>query len=111
MRLKHNKKRNTAFVYEALIRELTKAVVRKNKQRKNQIVSIIKEHFNNDSLLSKELSLYQAICVTRDLDRGTAEKVFIESRISHRALDKKALYQEQSKLIKMINKNSSLEIA
>jgi hypothetical protein len=107
MRLKHNKKRNTAFVYEALIRELTKAVVRKNKQRKNQIVSIIKEHFNNDSLLSKELSLYQTICETRDLDRGTAEKVIIESRISHRALDKKALYQEQSKLIKMINKTLS----
>ena len=27
MRLKHNKKRNTAFVYEALVRELTDAFV------------------------------------------------------------------------------------
>tara|TARA_R100000234_G_C5002461_1_gene180984 strand:+ start:449 stop:1276 length:828 start_codon:yes stop_codon:yes gene_type:complete len=107
MRLKHNKKRNTAFVYEALIRELTKAVVRKNKQRKNQIVSIIKEHFNNDTLLSRELSLYQAICESRDLNKETAERVIIESRISHRSLDKKALYREQSSLIKKINKTLS----
>ena len=37
---KHNKKRNTAFLYEALIREMTKAVVSKNKEQKNKIVDI-----------------------------------------------------------------------
>ena len=31
---KHNKKRNTAFLYEALIREMTKAVVSKNQEQK-----------------------------------------------------------------------------
>ena len=29
MKLKHNKKRNTAFVYEALVREVAKAVVKR----------------------------------------------------------------------------------
>ena len=28
MKPKHNKKRNTAFLFEALVREITKAVVR-----------------------------------------------------------------------------------
>ena len=28
--MKHNKKRNTAFIYETLTRELTKAIVDKN---------------------------------------------------------------------------------
>ena len=46
MRLKHNKKRNTAFVYEALVRELTQSVVKNNKNKQNKIVSIIKEHFS-----------------------------------------------------------------
>ena len=41
MRLKHNKKRNTAFVYEALVRELTESVVRNNKNKQNKIVSIL----------------------------------------------------------------------
>ena len=32
MKLKHNKKRNTAFLFEALVRELTKSVVRKDSE-------------------------------------------------------------------------------
>ena len=44
MKLKHNKKRNTAFLYESLIKEMTKAVVDKNKELKNEIVSILREH-------------------------------------------------------------------
>ncbi len=34
MKLKHNKKRNTAFLYEALVKELTKAVVNKEYRKK-----------------------------------------------------------------------------
>ena len=34
MRLKHNKKRNTAFIYEALVRELTESVVKNNRNKK-----------------------------------------------------------------------------
>ena len=58
MRLKHNKKRNTAFVYEALVRELTESVVKHNKNKQNKIVSIIKEHFGHESLLKEELELW-----------------------------------------------------
>ena len=36
--MKHNKKRNTAFLYECLIKEMTKAVVRGELQKKQQIV-------------------------------------------------------------------------
>ena len=32
--MNHNKRRNTAFLYEALVRELTKSVVAKNEQKK-----------------------------------------------------------------------------
>ena len=38
---KHNKKRNTAFLYEALVREMTKAVVSKDKGRKDKVVDIL----------------------------------------------------------------------
>ena len=44
MRLKHNKKRNTAFVYEALVRELTESVVKNNK---NIYLSAIKTIVKN----------------------------------------------------------------
>ena len=36
MKKRHNKKRNIAFVYEALVREATVAVLRKDGERKNK---------------------------------------------------------------------------
>ena len=35
--MKHNKKRNTAFLYESLVKELTKAVVRQEETKKKKI--------------------------------------------------------------------------
>ena len=36
MKMKHNKKRNTAFIFEVLIRELTKSIVEKDTTRKRK---------------------------------------------------------------------------
>ena len=38
--MKHNKKRNTAFLYECLIKEVTKAIVRKDETTKQTVVEI-----------------------------------------------------------------------
>ena len=39
--MKHNKKRNTAFLYESLVKELTKAVVRQQEDRKQITIKLI----------------------------------------------------------------------
>ena len=44
-KMKHNKKRNTAFIYETLTRELTQAIVEKNAARKNKTISPIVSYF------------------------------------------------------------------
>ena len=36
MKIKHNKKRNTAFVYEILIKEATVAILKKDTKRRNK---------------------------------------------------------------------------
>lgn len=110
MRLKHNKKRNTAFVYEALVRELTESVVKNNKNKQNKIVSIIKEHFTNESLLKEELELYKSIYETRHIEKNTAEKIVVQVKAKHDSLDKKKLFQEQSKLINKINRTLSNKV-
>ena len=51
MKLKHNKKRNTAFLYEILMRELTKSILFKNVENKKSLIKIIKEHFRKNSIL------------------------------------------------------------
>jgi hypothetical protein len=110
MRLKHNKKRNTAFVYEALVRELTESVVKNNKNKQNKIVSIIKEHFTGSSTLKQELELYKTIYETRELEKKLAEKVIIKVKERHENIDKKKLFKEQSALINTINKTLSNKV-
>ena len=41
MRLKHNKKRNTAFLYEVLTKEVAKAIVAKDLEKKELVLSLI----------------------------------------------------------------------
>ena len=110
MRLKHNKKRNTAFVYETLVRELTESVVKNNKNKQNKIVSIIKEHFTNDSALREELELYKSIYETRDIKKSVAEKIVVEVKNRRASLDSRKLFQEQSALINKINKTLSSKV-
>ena len=93
MRLKHNKKRNTAFVYEALIRELTKSVVKNNKHKQNKIVSIMKEHFAQGTELSKELDVYKSIYETTDLQKNIAEKLITEAKSRYSSLNKGVIFK------------------
>ena len=37
--MKHNKKRNTAFIFEVLIRELTKAILEQDEKKKKYIIT------------------------------------------------------------------------
>ena len=104
MRLKHNKKRNTAFLYEALIGELTKAAVEKREDNKKKILSLIKEFFAPSTILGKELLLYKTLNETKGLDLYTAERLVQEVRDAHTNLDQKKIFERQSILIKKINK-------
>ena len=110
MRLRHNKKRNTAFVYEALVRELTESVVKNNRNKQNKIVSIIKDCFEGSSLLKEELELYKSIYETKDIEKSTAEKIVLEVKQRYDSLDKKKLFQEQSAMINKINRTLSSKV-
>jgi len=101
---KHNKKRNTAFLYEALVREMTKAVVSQDKKRKNNIIDILKESFSSNKILGQELKLYQTILESTDLDSITAEKLLYKIREAYAALDMQEIYSAQSSVINRINK-------
>jgi len=104
LRLKHNKKRNTAFLYETLVRELTKAVMLKDSKRRNLTLSIIKEGFKRGTLLAKQLDLYKAAYEVADVDLHTADKLLFEIRRGNAQIDQKKLFVEQSKLISKVNK-------
>tara|TARA_R100000664_G_C2754738_1_gene142371 strand:- start:1178 stop:1993 length:816 start_codon:yes stop_codon:yes gene_type:complete len=108
--MKHNKKRNTAFAYEVLTRELTKAIVDQNALRKDKIIKILKEHFNSSTILGQELRLYQAILETNNIDLKIAERLLTETKTARSRLDERELFAAQSKLIAAINKGLSKEV-
>ena len=111
MKMKHNKKRNTAFIFEALIRELTKAVVAQDKPKQKKIVKIIRENFKGRTLLAKDLEAYKTILESKDLDKKTAEKLIFEARMIKMSINHKVLFEKQSEVIDLINKEVSPEVS
>ena len=104
MKNRYNKKRNTAFVFEALIREGTSAILKGDHDRKDTVVKLIKKHFAPNSVLQKHLQCYQSLYETTGLDRKTCEKIIREARLAHRVLDPHGLFVSQSDLINDVNK-------
>ena len=107
---RHNKKRNTAFIYEALVRELTKCIVAKDNERKGIIVSLVKEPFGKDTVLRKELELYKTLYETNGLEDHMCEKLIYEVKRSHGKLDREEIFREQTALINKINKMLSKDV-
>ena len=107
MKAKHNKKRNTAFVYEALIKEATIAVLKNDNERSKKAVDIIREHFNSDSLLTKDLECYKSLYENQSLEPEMSEKILREANISRRMINPDDLFAQQTNIINDVNKTLS----
>ena len=110
MKTKHNKKRNTAFLFEVLVRELTKCLVKSDVNKSNKIKKIIKEHFRSGGVLFKELDCFNSLSKNSGLDNNTAEKLVFHAKKKHSELSKDEIFAEQSKLIKTINQDLSPQV-
>jgi|TARA_R110000824_G_scaffold57604_19_gene156619 hypothetical protein len=109
-RLKHNKKRNTAFLYESLVRELTKSILEKEEERREIVLSIIKEAFKSTSILHSELECYRSLIGEEPLNTRAAEKLLFMTKRNQEALDKKKLFNEQTELINRVNRELGKEV-
>jgi hypothetical protein len=107
---RHNKKRNTAFIYEALVRELTKCIVANDEKRKGIVVSIVREHFQKGSILRQELDLYKSLYEAADIEREIYEKMIHEVKLSHFMINREDVFAAQTSLINRINKNLSKDV-
>jgi len=108
--MKHNKKRNTAFIYETLTRELTKAVVNKDRATKQKIGSLLKEFFSKGRILAQELELYTVLLETVNIHPKVAERLLNETKIAYGALDENNIFSAQSRIISAINKEVSPDV-
>ena len=83
MKVRHNKKRNTAFLYESLIKELTKSIVRNQAETKQRVINILKEYFGKESILKKDLDLYNTLLESNGLNQSFGKRLIIEVKTIH----------------------------
>ena len=73
-KVKHNKIRNTGLLFEFLLRQITSDVLNKNN---GHAVSIVKEKFNENTELGKELALYNILITKKFISHDIAVLIYI----------------------------------
>jgi len=107
MKVKHSKFKNTAILFELLVKQITQEVL--SNSTKNLSEKIIKEFFNSRKELAKELKLYNWIVKERFSNNDDA-KLFLQEVIEERKkLDESKLAKEKYNLIKTIKESYELD--
>ena len=105
-KVKHNKIRNTGLLFEFLLRQITSDVLNKNN---GHAVRIVKDKFNENTELGKELALYN-ILITKKFKSDSKADYFINEVMKARGdLNNSTLRRERYNLIKEIQSNYTLQ--
>ena len=105
-KVKHNKIRNTGLLFEFLLRQITSDVLNKNN---GQAVNIVKDRFNENTELGKELALYN-ILINKKFKSDSRADYFINEVMKTRdGLNNSRLRRERYNLIKEIQSNYDLQ--
>jgi hypothetical protein len=107
MKVKHSKFKNTAILFELLVKQITQEVL--SNSTKNISEKIIKEFFSSNKELAKELKLYNQIVKEKYSSIDDA-KLFLEEVAKERIkLDENKLNKEKYNLIKTIKESYDLD--
>ena len=100
--LKHSKYKNTAILFEMLVRKLTSETLTSDK---TVTVEIIKKYFGKNTALSKELQLYNALIKERLNSEASALDFVRSCKETHNKLNKSLLKRQRYNLVKEISEN------
>ena len=100
--LKHSKYKNTAILFEILVRKLTSESLTSDK---SVTINIIKKYFGKNTELSKELQLYNSL-IKEQLNSEAKALDFIRTcKTAHNHLNKSILKRQRYNLVKEISEN------
>ena len=105
-KIKHSKFKNTGFIFELLVRQITSEIMSANKSIAEKI---LKEHFNSKKELSKELKLYQYLINEKYNSESKAEQFINTILEARKRLDETKLTREKYNLVKEIKETYNLD--
>lgn len=105
-KIKHSKFKNTGFIFELLVRQITSEIMSADKSIAEKI---LKEYFNAKKELSKELKLYQYLINEKYNSESKAEQFINTILEARKRLDEKKLMKEKYKLIKEIKEKYNID--
>jgi hypothetical protein len=99
----HNKKRNTALLYEFLVRTISSALVEGDKKKSSTALRILRRYFKPGTQLYKEFRLFNSLVKTTVSSDSVVSSILTEARAAAQVADVTTLDHEKSLLIRSIN--------
>lgn len=104
-KLKNSKYKNTGFIFDVLIRNVTTEILDNKPQ---STINLIKKFFHGNSELAKEIQIYKMLSETNKSSR-VATDLLTEAKNMHSKIDVQKLNSEKYKLIGELNKSADLK--
>ena len=106
MKIKHSKFKNTGLIYELLVKQIAADTLSKNE---SAAVGILKKYFGGNTVLGKELKLYEYILKNNNLSEAKAETVVSSITEISRKLNQKTLKESKYRLISELKDKYNIE--
>jgi len=106
MKIKHSKFKNTGLIFELLVKQIAADTLSKNE---SAAVGILKKYFGGNTVLAKELKLYDYILKNNSLSEAKAETVVSTITEISRKFNQKTLKESKYKLIADLKENYNIE--
>lgn len=105
-KLKHSKYRNTAILFEILVRKLTSETLTSDK---SLAIDIIKKYFGKNTELAKEMRLYNAMLKEQFKSEAQALEYIRSLKEAYNKLNKSTLKRQRYNLVKELSENFNID--
>ena len=110
MKNRHNKRKNTNFLYEVLLRELSKCLLKEDTKNKDIILSLLRKHFKKNTVLGRELELYRILSETKGMEEKLAMRLIDEVKKVYFNFGKEEIGIAQTSLMDDIKKTLHTDV-
>jgi len=105
-KLRHSKYKNTGFLYEMIVRQITADII----SGKDSIAeSILAKYFRKGQELNKELQLYQALLAKNNLSESKTNSLIDTVIDARKRLSEHKLHKEKFELVREIKNNYNID--